>query len=217
MFATVAPRYDAANRILSMRLDVLWRRRVARALLDHPGRVLDLAAGTGDLTIELARHGHHRVVGADFTFEMLAHGKAKVRRGAPGSPSVSADALALPFRESSFDACTIAFGIRNFAELEPAFAEIRRVLKPGGTLGILEFSTPKGAFGTLFDFYSRRVLPRIGGLVTGSRAPYEYLPQSVREFPEGKEFVTMFERAGFVKVTACRMSGGIVTFYRGER
>lgn len=216
MFGEIAHRYDTANRLLSMRFDVAWRKHLARRLIARPGVVLDIAAGTGDLTVALARFGGHRVVSADFTFEMLVQGREKVRRGATGSPQVAADALSLPFRTASFDAATIAFGVRNFADATRGMAEIRRTLRHGGALGILEFSTPHRTMNVFYAWYFRHILPRLGGLITGSRKSYEYLPQSVSEFPEGPAFLSLMKDAGYVRATAQRLTGGIVTFYRGE-
>ncbi|MHB0970056.1 MAG: ubiquinone/menaquinone biosynthesis methyltransferase [Thermoanaerobaculia bacterium] len=217
MFAEIAPRYDRANRVLSIRIDTIWRRRVARALLPGRGRVLDLAAGTGDLSIDLARVGNHRVVAADFTFEMLLAGKAKLAQHAPSTVPCAADALRLPFRNATFDGVTVAFGVRNFADPVEGLREMFRVLRDGGAAAVLEFSIPRGIFGRVYDFYFRHVLPFAGGLLTGRRAAYEYLPASVGAFPEGPAFVELMERAGFVRVTARRMTGGICTFYRGEK
>ena len=175
--------------------------------------MLDLAAGTGDLTVDLARRGGHRVVSADFTFEMLAEGKKKV---AFAGMQVGADALALPFADRSFDGVAVAFGIRNFADALAGLREMRRILRPGGACGVLEFSTPSRAINVVYDFYFRKILPRLGGMISGSRAPYEYLPESVARFPQGEAFLDLMRAAGFVRPTLRRMSGGIVTFYRGE-
>lgn len=216
MFASVAHRYDTANRVLSMRFDVAWRKRVARDLLPQPGLVLDLAAGTGDLTVDLQRHAGHRVVSADFTFEMLAHGREKVRAGAPLARQVGADALSLPFPSGIFDGATVAFGVRNFHDPLAGLREIRRVLRSGGRLAVLEFSMPRQPIRFFYDLYFRHVLPRLGGIITGTRSPYEYLPASVHTFPEGKAFLSLMEQAGFDNLTARRMSGGIVTYYRGD-
>lgn len=217
MFAKIAHRYDRANHLLSMQVDHWWRRFVAKGLLTSPGRVLDLAAGTGDLTVALTRHGRHRVTSADFTFEMLAAGQTKVREHASGAPQLAADALALPVRSNSFDGVTIAFGIRNFADPLAGLRESYRVLRSGGRLGVLEFSRPRGLFGTLFTFYSFRVIPALGGLITGHREPYEYLPKSVRTFPEGSDFLNMMKDAGFIKLEQHRLTGGIATFYAGSK
>jgi len=216
MFASVSHRYDTANRVLSMRFDVAWRKRVARQLLPAPGRVLDLAAGTGDLTVDLVRYGRHSVVSADFTYEMLAHGQLKVRERAPGAVQVAADALALPFRDGSFDGASVAFGVRNFHDPRQGLREIRRVIRDGGALGVLEFSMPRQPLRFVYGIYFRHILPAIGGLITGTRSPYEYLPASVQSFPEGEAFLALMNDAGFKNSVAARMSGGIVTFYRGE-
>jgi demethylmenaquinone methyltransferase / 2-methoxy-6-polyprenyl-1,4-benzoquinol methylase len=216
MFASVAHRYDTANRVLSMRFDVSWRRRVARDLLSAPGLVLDLAAGTGDLTVDLQRYGNHRVISADFTFEMLAEGRAKVRQHAGKASQLGADALDLPFPDGVFDGVTVAFGVRNFHDPFAGLREIHRVLRPGGRLAVLEFSMPRQPIRFFYDIYFRNVLPGIGGLITGSRGPYEYLPASVHTFPEGSAFLDLMGKAGFDKLTSRRLSGGIVTYYRGD-
>lgn len=217
MFATIAHRYDAANRILSCCFDVSWRRMVARRLLPAPGRVLDLAAGTGDLSIDLARNGGHRVISADFTFEMLLAGLDKLARSRVEVRQVAADALALPFASGLFDGVTVAFGIRNFADPLAGLREIARVTRQGGAVGVLEFSRPARLLERVFRWYFHHLLPRIGGLITGSRTAYEYLPLSVEEFPEGDAFLSLMKDAGLKGLTAARLSGGIVTFYRGEK
>lgn len=217
MFAKIAHRYDRANHLLSMQVDHWWRRFVATRLLSSPGRVLDLAAGTGDLTVALTKHGKHRVTAADFTFEMLAAGQAKVREHANGAPQITADALALPLRSGSFDGVTISFGIRNFADASAGLRESHRVLKSGGRLGVLEFSHPRGIFGAVFRIYSFHIIPFLGGLITGHREPYEYLPKSVRTFPEGNEFLELMRSAGFEDLRQYRLTGGIATFYMGSK
>ncbi len=216
MFASVAHRYDMANRVLSMRFDVGWRKRVARDLLSQPGLVLDLASGTGDLTVDLFRYGGHRVVSADFTFEMLAEGRAKVGAQAPGACQLGADALRLPFVDGAFDGATIAFGVRNFQHPLAGLTEVFRVLRSGGRLAVLEFSMPRQPVRFFYDLYFRNILPRIGGFITGSRSPYEYLPASVHTFPEGAAFLDLMRQAGFDNLRSRRLSGGIVTYYRGD-
>jgi demethylmenaquinone methyltransferase/2-methoxy-6-polyprenyl-1,4-benzoquinol methylase len=216
MFAGIAPRYDLANHLLSMRIDHSWRRFVARHLLDRPGKVLDIASGTGDLAVELSRRGKHRVISADFTYEMLLAGQSKVRRLAPGTPQLAGDALQLPLKDHSVDAVSVGFGIRNFADPAAGLREMRRVVRPGGSIGVLEFSQPRGLFGALYRIYAFRILPALGGLVTGHRDPYEYLPASVREFPEGEAFLELMRHSGLVEVEAHRLTGGIVTFYKGR-
>jgi demethylmenaquinone methyltransferase/2-methoxy-6-polyprenyl-1,4-benzoquinol methylase len=210
MFAEIAPRYDRANRILSMRLDARWRRHLARHLLAAPGRVLDLASGTGELAVELRRVGGHSVVAADFTLEMLLSAREKRER-------ITADALALPFASGSFDAVAVGWGIRNFADALVGLHEIRRVLVPGGAVGVLDLSTPAGWMRPVFNLYFDRVVPLIGGAVTGSASAYQYLHDSVRQFPEGSAFLEMLERAGFSEGKAERLSGGVASFYRAVR
>ncbi len=217
MFTGIAPRYDRANRILSFRFDVAWRKYVSRFLVNRPGLVLDLAAGTGDLAVDLQHYGHHRVVAADFTFAMLQAGRAKYARQPSPIPLVTADALHLPLRDRIFDAVTVAFGVRNFSDPLRGLKEIHRVLRTGGTAGILEFSRPAAPFRYLYEFYSSRILPIIGGWITGSRAPYEYLPASVKEFPEGEQFLDLMREAGFAELSRVRLTFGIATFYRGVR
>jgi demethylmenaquinone methyltransferase/2-methoxy-6-polyprenyl-1,4-benzoquinol methylase len=211
MFASIAPRYDRANRVLSLSRDVGWRRLAARTLLPAPGRVLDIAAGTGDLTVSLRRYGRHRVVSADFTYEMLLHGKGKT------SSPVTADALRLPFADGTFDGIAVAFGIRNFVDTAAALREMRRVIRAGGAAGILELTTPRGALRGAYRWYFSVVLPRLGGLITGKPQAYRYLPSSVDDFPEGEAFMSRMREAGFGDVTARRLSGGIATLYRGVK
>ena len=213
MFAEIAPTYDRANRLLSLRVDVLWRRKALRDLLPSPGRVLDLASGTGDLAIELERMGHD-AVSADFTLEMLLAGRKKV--SPRGIHQISADALALPFATDSFDALTVAFGIRNFADPYEALREMKRVVRHGGRLMILELSNPSGLLAGPYSWYFGTILPRLGGLISGSRYAYRYLPSSVGDFPQGERFLELMRSAGWRSCTASKLSGGIATIYRGE-
>jgi demethylmenaquinone methyltransferase / 2-methoxy-6-polyprenyl-1,4-benzoquinol methylase len=217
MFASIAWRYDRANRLLSLRSDVSWRKRVARELLSSPGLVLDVAAGTGDLAIDLTRFGGHRVVAADFTFEMLVAGQSKMRARSPSSLSVNGDALALPFAPAVFDGVTVAFGIRNFTDPLEGLREMRRVLRPGGRAGILEFSKPRPLINLFYEPYMKHLLPLLGGIVSGSRGPYQYLADSISSFPHGDAFLELMEAAGFERLEAYPLSGGIATFYRGEK
>lgn len=200
-----------------MRSDVAWRKRVSRELLDQPGFVLDLAAGTGDLTVDLTRYGSHRVVAADFTFEMLAAGREKYAGAAPGSSIINGDALALPFRSGVFDGVTVAFGIRNFNDPTEGLREMHRVIRSGGAVGILEFSRPRPFLNWAYDPYMKHILPRLGGWISGSRAPYQYLADSISSFPHGESFVALMREAGFQSLSARPLSGGIATFYRGEK
>ena len=215
MFGQIAPRYDRANRFLSMRIDRHWRRFAARNLLEKPGQVLDVASGTGDLALDLRKYGRHEIVSLDFTFEMLAWGQDKLKGRTTGQ--VCGDALRLPCGDDSFDGACVAFGVRNFANPETGLGEMVRVVRRGGAVGVLEFSQPRGPFNRVYQFYFRRILPVIGGAITGSRAPYKYLPASVGEFPEGEEFLKLLRAAGLEQLSARKLSGGIVTFYRGTK
>lgn len=227
MFADISPRYDLLNRLLSLGVDRAWRRRVARELRLEPGAlVLDACTGTADLAIELARAGAAgpaggrppRVVGADFTPQMVRLGEAKRRaRCLENLSLVVADSLALPFPGASFDAVTVAFGIRNVADLEGALDEMLRILKPGGTAAILEFSTPERGWLRLpFGFYFHRVLPRLGQWISRSRSggeAYTYLPESVGEFPPPERFSRLLVARGFTKVRHIELSFGIAALH----
>jgi len=217
MFGRVAHRYDTANHLLSLNIDRLWRARtvsiVREHILDPKARVLDLCCGTGDLTLALERARGAAVMGSDFCHPMLLGAAKKSAR----SPLFEADALQLPLADASLDVVTIAFGYRNFASYTGGLAELRRVLKPGGILAILEFSQPPNrVFAALYNWYSRKILPSIGGLISGSRDAYTYLPESVRKFPGAEELAAMMQRAGFQAVSFERMTGGIVALHTGR-
>lgn len=212
MFGRVAHRYDLANHLLSFNIDRHWRARTVarvRPALDRPGaRVLDLCCGTGDLLLAL---GAARSIGADFCHPMLVRAMDKGARAV-----VEADALALPLAGGAFDLVTTAFGFRNLANYRAGLAEMRRVLRPGGMAAILEFSQPPNRlFGALYGFYSRRILPRVGGALSGSPDAYTYLPESVRRFPPPDELAEMMRQAGFAGVRYERMTGGIVALHTG--
>ena len=215
MFGRVAHRYDLANHLLSFHIDRVWRartvRRVRRVLERPDARVLDLCCGTGDLLLALERVRGARVLGSDFCHPMLLGARAKGAHGV-----FEADALALPVPDAALDLVTVAFGFRNLANYERGLAELRRVLRPGGMAAILEFSQPPNrVFGALYDVYSRRILPWIGGALSGSRDAYTYLPQSVRKFPSPGELSEMMRAAAFERVEFERMTGGIVALHTG--
>jgi demethylmenaquinone methyltransferase/2-methoxy-6-polyprenyl-1,4-benzoquinol methylase len=217
MFGKVAHRYDLANHLLSFNMDRLWRARTVarvREVARRPdARVLDLCCGTGDLLVALEKDRGAAVLGSDFCHPMLLGAAKKTSR----SPLFEADALRLPLAEASLDAITVAFGFRNLANYEDGLQELRRVLKPGGILGILEFSQPTNrAFAALYRWYSRRVLPLVGGALSGSRDAYTYLPESVRKFPPAEELASMMRRAGFQQVRFELMTGGIVALHLGS-
>ncbi len=218
MFARVVPRYDLLNHLLSFNLDRWWRRRTARRLrptLRQPGaRVLDLCCGTGDLLLALTAQGARSPVGADFCHPMLAAARRKLRSGA--ADLVEADALRLPFPAETFEAVTVAFGFRNLANYRSGLAEMLRVLRPGGVAAILEFSRPAHpGLARLYEFYSRRILPCIGGWISGCPEAYSYLPDSVRNFPGPGELAGEMRRAGFHPVAFDLFTGGIVALHLG--
>ncbi len=218
MFSRVAGRYDFLNHLLSLNIDRYWRARTVRRLrpiLHRPGaRVLDICCGTGDLLLALESEGGGAVMGSDFCHPMLVAAQRKIARRRARSVLVEADALALPFPDSSLDLITAAFGFRNLANYEKGLAEIRRVLKPAGAVAILEFSQPKNAaFAALYNFYSSKVLSAIGGAVSGDRNAYRYLPESVRRFPGAAALAESMRAAGFARVEYERMTGGIVALH----
>ena len=217
MFAEVAPRYDRANRLLSLGIDRWWRRRTVSVAGLEPGeRVLDVCAGTGDLAFQLARSGAS-VVGADFCLPMIQRANDKAR-GAHVPRFLVADAQTLPFPSAAFDLCTVAFGIRNVEEPVEAIREMARVVRPGGRVVVLEFCRPRvPVLASAYLFYFRRVLPRLGRWISGAENDaYQYLPDSVMSFPERGEFLDLMRQAGLVSPRQTILSGGIAAIYRGE-
>jgi demethylmenaquinone methyltransferase/2-methoxy-6-polyprenyl-1,4-benzoquinol methylase len=227
MFTQIAPRYDLLNHVLSLQMDRMWRARTAKLLqpiLDRAdAKALDLCCGTGDLAFALSRRAKGRVWGADFAHTMLVRAKAKAiaestENKTAAIPFVESDALRLPFADESFDLVTAAFGFRNLANYEAGLLEIRRVLKPRGAIAILEFTEPKpGWFGNLYRWYFRSVLPKLGGLISGDRAAYTYLPKSVARFFQPEEFTEMMARKGFEALEARVWTGGTVALHTGRK
>ena len=221
MFGAIAGRYDLLNHLLSGNIDQRWRRLVTRRLyegLPVKARILDVACGTGDLSLALAEGGHAEVVGVDFCRPMLEIAASKTNKRRGDVPFFEGDALALPFRDSSFDGTTIAFGLRNLASVEDGLKELLRVLKPGGKVAVLEFSKPRwAAFRVLFNFYFTKLLPVVGGLISGSRGAYQYLPDSVSRFPNQEELASMMKEAGFEEITYQNLTGGIAALHLGKR
>jgi demethylmenaquinone methyltransferase/2-methoxy-6-polyprenyl-1,4-benzoquinol methylase len=221
MFDRIAPRYDLLNRLLSAGVDTRWRKRAVDALaLRAPARVLDLCAGTADLMIEaLKRDGAHRGLGIDLSPEMLKRGARKLaRRGMDRRSALACgDGERLPLGSGTFDGALVAFGIRNVGRPEEALRELWRVLRPGGRLVILEFSMPAGLLGAAYRFYFGRVLPRIGGLVSGDPGAYAYLPASVARFPRPDDFAALMRTAGFARVAAFPLTAGIAHVYGGDK
>jgi demethylmenaquinone methyltransferase/2-methoxy-6-polyprenyl-1,4-benzoquinol methylase len=223
MFNSIAPRYDLLNHLLSANIDRLWWRRTARrfrAILSDPeAEILDICCGTGDMTMALLRHrpaGATPVIAADFAREMLARGARKFERDG-GAIAIEADALHLPLRAESLNLITTAFGFRNLANYRDGLAEFHRVLKPGGQLGIMDFSEPEGQFGKLYQVYFRRVLPALGRLFCGKDGAYNYLPASVSKFPPPPEMLAMMREAGFEQVRWTPYTFGIAGLYTGVR
>jgi demethylmenaquinone methyltransferase/2-methoxy-6-polyprenyl-1,4-benzoquinol methylase len=222
MFASIAARYDLLNHLLSGNVDKRWRRLVAQTLLttlkNREALVLDVACGTGDLSLTLWQSGQARIVGIDFCRPMLDIAATKALESASRIPFVEGDALELPFADCSFEAATIAFGLRNLTSVEAGIKELLRVLKPGGRVAVLEFSKPKApVLRSLFKFYFTKVLPRFGGLISGSKSAYQYLPDSVSRFPDQLELASMLQAAGFENVSFLNLTGGIAALHLGAR
>lgn len=214
MFGRIARRYDLANHLLSGGADFLWRKRAVEIVEAwRPGRVLDLATGSGDLALALQRRlPDATIIAADFSPEMLAVAKRKGVR-----ETVLADALGLPFPDESFDCVTVAFGLRNMADWSLALREMRRVLRSGGHLLILDFSLPAGPLRPAYRFYLHRCLPRLASLVTGQREAYDYLGGSIEKFPSGNEMIRLIEENGFASAAAQSLTGEIATIYIAEK
>jgi demethylmenaquinone methyltransferase/2-methoxy-6-polyprenyl-1,4-benzoquinol methylase len=220
MFDRIAPRYDLLNRLLSAGTDRRWR-RAAVAFLDAPprARILDLCTGTADLLIAaLGGEAGRRGTGIDLSTEMLRRGSDKLARAglAARAALLAGDVERLPLPAGVFDGALIAFGIRNVSAPEAALREIRRVLRPGARLVVLEFSTPPGALGALYRIYFRHVLPRVGALISGDASAYRYLPASVERFPSPAGFAALMEGAGFVRVERRSLTGGVAHLHRGD-
>ncbi len=220
MFDMIAPKYDFLNRTLSLHRDVYWRKETVSSLnlsAKTKSRLLDVACGTGDVSIEaVKKFGKNiEVTGIDFSENMLILGNEKIKKANITNINFMAgNALSLPFENNHFDALTIAFGIRNIADRKRALQEFLRCLKTGGTLGILEFSTPDNRFfNALYMFYFQKVLPSIGGLFSKNLSAYKYLPDSVVNFPDSEKFGEIIESAGFSEVSWKKMTFGIVTLY----
>jgi demethylmenaquinone methyltransferase / 2-methoxy-6-polyprenyl-1,4-benzoquinol methylase len=215
MFASIARRYDLANHVLSCGCDFLWRGRAARIVAGwNPKNVVDLAAGTGDLTRALEKAiPESEIVAADFSEEMLAVAKMKgVRR------VVTADALNLPFADGSFDCLTIAFGLRNIKDWSAALREMSRILIANGHLLVMEFSLPRmSILRVVYRFYLHQLVPILGSLLTGKKSAYDYLGDSIEQFPGGETMLQLIEANGFRNATVEPLTGGIVTIYSAEK
>jgi demethylmenaquinone methyltransferase / 2-methoxy-6-polyprenyl-1,4-benzoquinol methylase len=214
MFGRIARRYDLANHVLSGGADFLWRRRAAKIVANwKPRDVLDLATGSGDLALKIQRRlPDAKIMAADFSPEMI-----EIARGKGVANTVVADALQLPFPDSSFDCVTVAFGLRNMADWDRALAEMWRVLRDHGHLLVLDFALPAGVLRPSYRFYLHRCLPLLASIVTGQKAAYDYLGGSIEKFPSGVAMIDMIERNGFRNATAEPLTGGIAMIYNAQK
>jgi demethylmenaquinone methyltransferase/2-methoxy-6-polyprenyl-1,4-benzoquinol methylase len=211
MFDRIAPVYDAMNRVMTAGLDQRWRRATVREAVRPGDRVLDACCGTGDLAVAARRAGAGEVLGVDFSARMLE----RARRKAPEVEWIQADVLALPFGDASFDAAVVGFGVRNVEDLAAGLKEFRRVLRPGGRLGILEITKPRGPLAIFYKLWFDRIVPLLGRVLPGGAA-YTYLPASVRRFPGPEELADLLRTCGFENVRFRRFAGGIVALHVGE-
>ena len=211
MFDRIAPVYDVMNRVMTAGLDQRWRAATIGETVRPGDRVLDACCGTGDLAVAARAAGAGSVVGLDFSEAMLDH----ARRKAPGVAFIQGDVLALPFQDASFDVAVVGFGIRNVDDLEACVRELRRVLRPGGRLGILEITTPRGIIAPFYRVWFDRIVPLLGRVLPGGEA-YTYLPASVRRFPPPEKLAALLDANGFSKVRHRTFAGGIVALHIGE-
>lgn len=219
MFDAIAPTYDLLNGVLSLGIDRLWRRRLIRSLDNIRGcRILDVACGSGDLLVAFSGQGVRSLAGADVATAMLRRAASRMAQYDVPCLLVAGAAENLPFRDGTFDVAAVAFGVRNFEEPLAGLQELHRVLRPGGQLRILEFSEPApGLWGTMYRWYFRMVLPRIGAWVSGHPAAYFYLPDSVQAFPNGRAVLDMLTLVGFGRTSRSSLSGGVATLYAAEK
>ncbi|MHA6697555.1 bifunctional demethylmenaquinone methyltransferase/2-methoxy-6-polyprenyl-1,4-benzoquinol methylase UbiE [Chryseobacterium sp. A301] len=220
MFDNIAPKYDLLNHVLSMKIDVLWREKLVKWMRqDQPKEVLDVATGTGDLAIAVHKGTKARIVGMDLSQQMLNVGIEKIKKlGLDSQISMQkGDAEDLDFEDNRFDALSVAFGVRNFENLPKGLSEMRRVIKPGSSAYILEFSKVEGILGPIYMFYFKNILPLIGRLVSKDNRAYTYLPDSVNAFPYGEKMKTVLLEAGYSKVEYKTLSLGIATIYKATK
>ncbi|WP_114781415.1 bifunctional demethylmenaquinone methyltransferase/2-methoxy-6-polyprenyl-1,4-benzoquinol methylase UbiE [Botryobacter ruber] len=221
MFNNIAGKYDFLNHFLSAGIDIVWRRKAIRLLApEKPKQILDIATGTADFAIEALRLNPEKITGVDISEGMLAVGREKlVRKGLSGKIELLyGDSENLPFQDNTFDAITVAFGVRNFENLTRGLAEMHRVLKPGGTVVVLEFSKPtRFPMKQLYQFYFKNILPVVGNFVSKDRAAYTYLPESVQAFPDGQAFINIFQQVGFKSTKWHSLTFGISSIYTGKK
>ena len=221
IFNDIAPKYDLLNHLLSLNIDKGWRRKAMRCVEeDGKGHLLDVACGTGDFSIAACRAGVRQVTGIDISANMVNIGRKKVAEaGLAGQIDLrSGDSEAMEFSDNTFDTVTVAFGVRNFEHLEQGLREMYRVLRPGGKVIILEFSMPEHfPMKQLYKFYFRRVLPVVGGWVSGGRGAYSYRPEAVLKFPQGRAFLDIMARCGFQGAARHKLTFGIASLYTGKK
>lgn len=221
MFNSIAPKYDFLNHTLSFGIDKLWRRKAIRLISgSSPESILDVATGTGDFAVAALKTGARKITGIDISREMIGVGQEKIRklRLEDKITLMTGDSEEINFPDQSFDAATVAFGVRNFENLSRGLDELFRVLKQGGTLCVLEFSNPRNPvvrFG--YRFYSKNLMPWFGRIISGDNSAYTYLPESVEEFPDGEKFITFMRESGFAQITEYRLTFGIATIYIGKK
>lgn len=221
MFDNIAHRYDFLNHFLSAGIDRGWRRKMVKMIAKNkPTGVLDVATGTADLAIALAKYTNSPITGIDISNGMLDIGRAKLKKIGRVQQIVlqQADSENLPFGDGSFDVVMVAFGVRNFETLDKGLAEMQRVLRPGGMVAILEFSRPRTfPIKQLYQFYFRFILPVLGRIISKDKAAYTYLPDSVGQFPDGKDFLQHLHKTGYDKTHQKRLNFGIATIYTGHK
>jgi demethylmenaquinone methyltransferase/2-methoxy-6-polyprenyl-1,4-benzoquinol methylase len=220
LFDTIAPTYDILNHLLSLRRDFYWRKKAVRELKGFKGWILDMATGTGDVAIEIVHQNGHgmQVFGLDFSKPMIRRANQKIlKKGLSKTIALSlGDAISLPLRENTFSASIIAFGLRNISNKERALSEMVRVIRKGGKVIILEFTFPqKGLIRRLYPFYFKKVLPWVGGFISGDRGAYAYLPESVSQFPFAEDYEQMLKRSGLEKIRSQRLTFGIASIISG--
>ena len=222
LFDNIAPDYDKLNHILSLNIDKGWRKKAVRTLVDtqEPLKVLDVACGTGDFTIEIAQKvgKGSEVIGVDISEGMMAVGREKIKKAGVSAELFVADCEDLPYADNTFDRISVGFGVRNFEHLELGLSQMYRVLTPGGKLVILELSVPSNAFiRWCYKLYFLKILPAIGGMISGDRGAYEYLPASVLRFPAPDKFISMLKSAGFAQVEHTPLTLGICRMYVAKK
>ncbi len=221
MFDNISPKYDLLNRVLSMGIDISWRKKAIKMLSkEQPKLILDVATGTADFALEALSLQPEKIIGVDISEGMLNLGKEKIAKMnlSHKIELQMGDSERLLFADETFDAVIVSFGVRNFENLEKGLQDIYRVLKRGGTLIVLEFSQPQGfIFSRLYHFYSKYILPTVGRIVSKDSAAYTYLPESVKAFPFGKDFLAIMEKVGFTNTEVKELTFGISSIYKGKK